>query len=122
MTTRVLPPEEWPLLEGTELETVYPYLNPSTTKVLVVEDGSQIVGCWALMSILHAECVWVHPDYRKHVRSPAVHLLRGMRRLAHEQGAKTVITSALTDDVVALIAHIGGSELPGRHFVIPTEI
>ena len=119
MITRVLPPEEWPLLEGTELEKVYPHLNPKEAKVIVVEDGSLIVGCWALLPFLHAECVWVHPDYRKQAKSPAVRLLRGMRQIARETGAKSVITSALSDEVVGLIEHIGGEELPGRHFVIP---
>src|ERR1043165_2520483 len=90
MITRGLPPEELPLLEGTELEKVYPHLNPKEAKVIVVEDGSLIVGCWALLPFLHAECVWVHPDYRKQAKSPAVRLLRGMRQIARETGAKSV--------------------------------
>lgn len=118
MTTRILPPEDWPLLEGTELETVYPLLDPSKAKVIVVEDGPKIIACWALLSVLHAECVWIHPDYRKRGVSPAARLLAGMKRVARESGAKAVATAALTDDVVALIEHIGGKELPGRHFVI----
>lgn len=118
MTTRILPPADWPLLEGTELETVYPCLDPQTAKVIVVEDGALIVGCWALLPILHAECIWIHPDYRKRLKSPAVKLLRGMKETARASGAKAVITAALTDDVVGLIEHVGGVELPGRHFVM----
>jgi len=118
MRTRILPPEEWESLEGTELETVYPTLNPQTAKVIVVEDGAVLVGCWALLPMLHAECIWIHPDYRKRATSPAPHLWRAMQDTARAMGAPSVVTGALTDDVAALIQRVGGVELPGRHFVI----
>ena len=54
MTTRLLPPEEWDKLDG-ELAQVRDHLDPDRAAVVVVEDGDQVVGCWALLQVLHAE-------------------------------------------------------------------
>lgn len=118
MTTRVLPPAEWPRLTDTELDSVWPFFDPTKTTVVVVEDGPVIVACWALLVVLHAECVWIHPDYRKRAHSPALRLLRGMQQAARAQGAQTVVTAAMTPEVESLIARIGGTELQGRHYVL----
>ena len=41
LTTRVLPPEDWGLLAGTEAEPVLPHLDPAQAQALVVEvDGA----------------------------------------------------------------------------------
>ena len=117
MTTRILPPQEWDRLAGTELETVWPHLVPSRTEILVVEDGDVIVACWAFLLLAHVEGVWIHPAYRKHARV-AGRLWQAMRALVREAGFRTVTTGAVTDEVRGLLTHVGAEKLPGDHYVV----
>jgi ribosomal protein S18 acetylase RimI-like enzyme len=116
MRTRILPREEWARLAGTELETVYPVL-PDGAVVVVVEDGDQIVACWALFPIVHVEGVWIDPDYRGNPRV-ARRLVAGMKDTARAMGARAVATAALTPEVERLAEKIGGAVLPGRHYTV----
>jgi hypothetical protein len=120
--TRLLPVEEWPRLVGTELETVWPHLDPSTAVVLVVEDESgQIVGCWSLFACLHAEGVWIAPDHRRR-GVVAKRLLRGMQETARALGVTAVTTAAESSEIAALVTrHLRGQRLPGEMFVCPID-
>ncbi len=120
MTARVLDPSEWPTLAGTEAEAAWPYFDPQNAQVLVVEDEGRIVGTWTVMRVVHAECCWVHPDYRGSF-GVTKRLLRGMRALATGWGARAVVTGAMTAQVKALVASLHGVPLPGEQFVIPLE-
>lgn len=120
LVTRILPFRDYRRLDGTELETVWPHLHPQDAFVVVVEQGSQIVACWALMRVWHLEGLWVHPEHRKRA-GVARRLWIGMQRVAKNLGAKHAATAALTPDVAALIANAGGVQLPGSHFVLPLE-
>ena len=91
--TRILPPDEWPRLVGTEAETVWPYL-PETAHVLVIERGQEIVGCWVLAPLFHVECLWIAPTCRK-TTSVARRLWSDMRRLIRSDEG-TTITYATT--------------------------
>jgi hypothetical protein len=117
MTCRLLPPEEWPRLVGTEAETVWPMLDPSSARVLVVEDGDRIVGCWILAPYWHAECVWIAPE-RRGQSSVARRLWGFMRQTVIDLGGRGFITAALTDEVKALIQHLGGIPMPGTHYAV----
>lgn len=119
MTRRLLPREEWHRLAGTELEAVTPYL-PAHARVLVVEDGDQIVGCWAFVSLVHAEGVWTAADHRGK-STVARHLLAGMREIVRDMGAEGVITAAMNDTVRGFCAALGAIELPGTHYAMPLE-
>lgn len=119
MTTRELPRDEYARLVGTELETVAPLL-PESARVLVVEDGDQIVGCWTFFSVLHAEGLWIADSHRKR-GSVARHLWCGMRQMVAQMGAKGVNTAAVSDDVKALLEKVGAIELPGTHYVMQIE-
>lgn len=118
LTRRLLPPEEWPRLCGTELEHVWPLLNDEDARVMVVEDDGQIVACWSAIRYWHLEGVWVHPSRRGRM-SVARHLMGLMRQTMRALGVRAAMTGAMSDDVVRLIAHLGGTELPGRHFAVP---
>lgn len=119
MTTRVLPPHEWARLAGTELEAVYPHMNPDDTEVQVVEDDDgRLIACWALLRVYHVEGLWIAPEHRGRGRV-ALRLLEAMRRATAKVGARGVFTGATTDDVRALIQHANGVQLPGDHYMLP---
>jgi len=122
MRTRILPPEEWPRLAGTEAETVWPHLNPDNARVLVVEDDGEIVATWTLMRVVHAECIWVKPSHRGLV-SVARRLLMGLREIASALGAGKVWTASLSPEVTDLILRFGGEPVPAaEHFILPLEM
>lgn len=119
MNTRVLPVAEYSRLAGTELEAVWPVL-PDRAQVVVVEDEDQIIGCWALYPLWHAEAIWISPAHRK-VGRVARRLLQAMWDLARGVGAKTVITGAVDDDVRDLIGRLGGFKVPGDSYVLTVK-
>lgn len=121
ITHRVLPPEEWPRLAGTEAETVWPHLDPENARVLVVEENGEIVAAWVGMRVVHMECIWVKPSHRGLV-SIARRLFMGMRSIATGWGAKRVWTASLAPEVTDLIERFGGEPVPGEHYVLPLEI
>jgi len=119
MTTRLLPAEEWDKLDG-ELAQVRDHLDPSRAAVVVVEDGDQVVGCWALLYALHAEGVWIAPTHRGRA-SVARRLLLATLEAARQLGSKTIITGALTPEVERLLTqHLGAVPVPGKPFVFAT--
>lgn len=121
MRTRILPPDEWPRLKGTEAEKVWPRFDPSNTRVLVVEDeAGEIVATWALLRVVHAECIWVAPKHRGAFKV-ARRLLRGLREIAAEWGAKRVLTGSVSPEVTALIEKVGGKPMPCDLFVLPVD-
>lgn len=117
MITRILPESEWPKLIGTEAEAVWPHLDPGKSQVIVVEDGDQIVGTWTLMYVLHAECLWIAPSHRKGA-SVGRRLLSALHAMAKKMDVGTVATAAQTDDVRAMLDHIGAQKLVGDHYVM----
>lgn len=117
LTTRELPPDEWPRLAGTELEAVCTRLQPSA-RVLVVEEDGRIVGCWSVLPMLHVDGLWIHPVHRSR-GGVFRRLLTGMRGFVADAGCRAAWTAALQPDIVDLITRWGGQELPGRHFLLP---
>ena len=121
MRTRILPPEEWPRLKGTEAETAWPHLDPENARVVVVEDGGEIIATWTLMRVVHAECIWVRPSHRGLI-SVARRLFLGLRGIASAWGARRVWTASLSTEVTDLIERFGGEPVPGQHFVLPLKM
>lgn len=121
MKARVLPPEEWARLAGTEAETMYPHMNPEHTRVLVVEDASgEIVATWSLVRVVHAEFLWCAPKHRGSF-GVAARLLRLMGETAAAWNVSAVFTGAKSDHVEDLIRRFGGEELPFKSFVLPVK-
>lgn len=120
MIIRLLPREEWFKLAGTEIADALPYVPPDT-RVIVVEQGSEIVGCWGLPRYLHCECLWIHPDHRRR-GVVGRYLYDRMQHEAAQSGDCVVLTAALSEDVATLIRKVGGQALPGTHFVMPIGV
>jgi hypothetical protein len=118
LTTRALPPVEWPRLTGTEAETIWPTLDPEKAQILVVERAGEIVGCQVLVMVLHAECLWVHPDHRGRTAVPR-RLWAAVQAEARAVGARGLITGANDDRVRGLLAHVGAAKIPVEQYVIP---
>ncbi len=121
MTSRQLPPDEWHKLTGTEAEQLYPLLNPETTAIVVVEDGDRIVGCHVLMWVLHAECLWIHPDHRGK-SSVGRRLWGAVQKTAIRAGVHALMTAACDDRVRKLLKHAGAARVPGDHFMVPITV
>lgn len=116
--TRILPAAEWAKLAGTELEPLAPLLRPEDTRIVVVEDGDQIVACWAVTRMVHLEGIWIAPTHRKR---PGV----GMRLLAMARaqvkafGATFAYTGAQSEDVRAMLTKIGGQRIEADAYIVP---
>jgi hypothetical protein len=118
MTTRILPREEYGRLAGTEAESVWPHLDPKQARVIVVEDEGMIVGVWIAMRVLHAECLYIAPDYRK--RSVVGrHLLKAMRHEADIAETGGVWTAANSAEIRLLLNRLGAKPVPGEHYIMP---
>jgi N-acetylglutamate synthase-like GNAT family acetyltransferase len=69
------------------------------------------------LPVYHVEGLWVHPDHRG--GRAGLTLWNAMRTEARAAGVEAVVTHAVTDQVTALIAHVGGMPLPGIAHLIP---
>lgn len=117
MTSRILPPEEWGRLAGTEAESFISRLN-AASRVIVVEADGAIVGCHILQPVLHAEGLWIHPDFRKRA-SVGRHLWRRVQDTARDWfGVQWFVTGCGSDEVRALLEHVAAVKLPD-HYVVP---
>jgi ribosomal protein S18 acetylase RimI-like enzyme len=115
MTTRELPREEWDRLQGTELEALAA-TGLETLTILVVEDAGEIVGCWGLVPVFHAEGIWVAPAHRGR-GSVGRHLLRGMREAMRKRHLHGVWTGAILPAVATMITKCGGRALPAMFYL-----
>lgn len=118
MKARILPPEEWSRLIGTEAELVWPQVDSLNADVLVVEDGDEIVGTWMFLKVVHAECFWISP---KHKASFAVgkRLIQGLRDQGKKWGVASVITGSVDPHVTDMIERFGGKPMPCESFILP---
>ena len=119
MTSRILPREEWHRLKGTELARVTTQAAERNAPmyVLVVEDGGEIVGCWSLFQVWHAEGLWIAPAHRGK-SAVARHLWRLGRRVAEMMGFVGVMTAANQPEVEHILRG-SAVELPGKHYLLP---
>lgn len=120
MTSRILPPEQWARLDEAGAETVWKLLDPTRAQILVIEEEGQIVGTLTLMSVLHAECLWIKPSHRKGY-GVAKRLLDGMWSAARGEGVKALWSGSLSDTMTNILHRIGASEVPGKSYVFPVK-
>lgn len=120
MTSRILPPDEWAKLDDVGAETIWKLLDPEKAQILVIEDEGQIVGTLTLMSVVHAECVWIKPSHRKGY-GVMKRLLDEMWTTARGAGATALWAGSVSDTMTNILHRIGASEVPGRSFVFPVK-
>lgn len=117
MTTRLLPPDEWHRLIGTEAEAVIPHLADLRAQALVVEESDAIIGCWVFLPMWHAECLWISEAHRGH-GSVGRRLLSGLKHVADSLGVDRIWTGSASNEVRDLLKHFGAVQIPGEHFVM----
>jgi GNAT superfamily N-acetyltransferase len=121
VTSRILPLAEWGRLGETELPKVLPYVKPEDAQIVVVEDDGRIVGCWAVLRIVHLEGVWIAPAYRGR-GSVARRLLAKTLETARAWAGSWAMTGADTDEVRRLIEqHLHGVKVPMDTYLVPME-
>lgn len=121
MTSRTLPREEWGRLTETDIPTVVPFVQPGEMEVIVVEDGDQIVGAWAIWRVVHLEGLWIAPAYRGK-SSVARRLLAATLTAVRRWTPQWVMTMAATPEVKRLLTqHVGAVQVPGETFVFPIQ-
>lgn len=121
MTARLLPPEEWGRLAGTELGPVYQHLDPAEAHIVVVEDAAgAIVGCWSAFPVWHLEGVWIAPAQQRR-GVVARRLLRQVADLLRAHRVTRVLTGCVSAHVARLLHHLGGTKLPGDQYVLEVE-
>ena len=81
--------------------------------MFVVEDGDgTVVGCWAVLAVLHAEGIWIHPDHRQK-GSVARRLLSKMANFLRGHG---VITHSMDPHVTEYLTRLGAIPIPGQAY------
>ncbi len=107
MTARLLPPEAWHTLVGTQLETVVPIL-PIEARVLVVEEGTAVRACVAVYPLWHLEGL--------QISAPSA--TRPLLRLIQAQTADLpgVVSWAQAPLVGTFLRRLGAERLPGEHY------
>jgi GNAT superfamily N-acetyltransferase len=116
--TRVLPQAEWSRVAHLDVSMWLPYVAPEDVRIVVLEDGDRIVGCWGAFRVVHLEGVWVDPAYRR--QPHAVQALKDAAIEVASRWAPWAITGAATAAVRRLITrHLGGVPMPMESFAIP---
>ncbi len=122
MRVRECAPSRWAEdLKGTALEATVPYLESCGARVAVVTDEhGRVIGTWALLTLLHAEGVWVAPEHQGKA-SVARLLWKQMAAFVHEHGASSVLTGANTPDVAQLLERHGAQKIEATTYTLPME-
>lgn len=120
MTSRVLPQSEWSRLDAAGAETVWKLLDPDKAQILVIEENGEIVGTLTLMSVLHAECLWIKPSHRRGY-GVIKRLLDGMWSESRAMGFRALWSGSLSETMTDIMHRIGASEVPGKSFVFPVK-
>lgn len=116
---RLLPPDEWPRLAGTDLESVWPHLDPTTARIVVVERQGRIIGAVSVLRQVVLECLWVAPEWRAR-STVGGHVLRLALQVAKHWGVRMAFTLPATDGLMAQAVRCGGVRIP-RVVVLPVE-
>lgn len=116
MTSRELPPAEWSRLAETTLGPSLAVLNPAWSKIVVVEDGADIIGAWTAVATFHAEGAWIAPNHQKR-GGVARCLRRALKASLAPWSVSAVIVSPSTEAVRALLQR-HATPLPAEEYLL----
>jgi hypothetical protein len=118
---RVLPPNEWQKIRGTELPAVIDDAPTDDVEVIVVEDDAgELVAGVSRVRITHLEGLWVRPDYRGNA---------GVWRRLIQVALKTpsrwndswVMAGSASDQMRRLLNRLGGVTVPMDTYLLKTQ-
>jgi len=122
MTVCECDPAEWAdRLKGTDLEVTVPHLAACGGRVaIVLDDEGQVIGTWALMTLHHAEGVWVAPEHQGKAGVARL-LMQQMGSFLREAGATSVLTGANTPEIARLLERHGAVRIEAATYSLPME-
>lgn len=122
MTSRVLPPDEWPRLAGTPLEPLLSALIPDQTVIRVVEDADgQIIGTVGLWSMVHLEGLWIAPEHQGKAAVIRA-LIDGTNATAAAHDLTLAMSGAYTPEMVSFLERLGGDRQSAAVFYVPLPL
>lgn len=115
-------PADWAeTLKDTALEVTVPHLASCNGRVAVVtDDAGRVIGTWALLSLLHAEGVWVAPEHQGK-GGVARLLMQQMRAFVTDAGAGSVLTGASSPEIARLLERHGATRIEATTYSLPLE-
>jgi hypothetical protein len=114
--TRVLPREEWHRL-GEQRAAFYSSVNPEDVRVVVVEEGEEIVATMAVMRMTHLECFSMVPEKVGNAGVTRA-LLRGAFREAAEFAPHWCLANSDSERTNETLTRLGGEFLPVHTFML----
>jgi hypothetical protein len=114
--TRVLPPEEWPRL-GEQRAAFYSSVNPEDIRVVVVEEGADIVAAMAVIRIPHLECFWMAPEKTGNAGVTRA-LLRGAFDEAKGFAPHWMLANSDSERTSETLKRLGGEWLPVHTYML----
>ena len=118
MIARVLPPEDWSLLDEAHPAQIAQALPNGAAAVVVVEDGGKIVGTLTVAQITHLEGLWIAPEFRGNPRL-SMALVEAAFAEVRKTGALWAWGASDTEHMSDIIGRVGGKEIPVKSFIIP---
>ena len=119
MRARILPPEEWGRLESTQLPQIAPTMRPEDVRIVVVEDGDEIVSTVAVLRVTHLESLWIDPRYRGNAGTNRA-LLRKAMETVREWSDRWVWGCCDTGRMSSILRRLGGVPLSSvKSYILP---
>jgi hypothetical protein len=120
LTYRELQPEEFYKLEGHEALKGLEVPSPDAARILIAErvDGT-IVGFQMMVTVVHIEPIWVHPDYRGTM--VPIRLWKTATRLVDALRIKMAYCFSDTPIISGYLQRLGLRELPYKTFLFDPE-
>ena len=118
MTTRILDASEWgrPGLVPTNLPVLLRYCDPKDARVVVVEDGGEIVASLAVLRMTHFEGLWIEPARRGNA-GVASALMRAAFPVAREWG-DWAMGWASTETMRDVMRRLGGAQIQADAYAL----
>lgn len=120
MTYRELQPEEYAKLEGHPALKGVGVPSPDVARVVIAEDhNGEIVGFQMLVTVVHLEPIWVHPDYRGSM--VPVRLWKTATRLLDALRIKMAYCFSDRPEIANYLSRLGLRELPYKTHIHDPE-
>lgn len=122
MRARILPPEDWSRLEGTEIPAMLPYMEPQNIAIAAVEDNSgEIAASVCVLRVTHFEGLSLRDKGNAGVFRA---LIRQAYAVPRVRGESWVLGGAEDGDTKmdSLCRRLGGRPLSLKFYAMPVGV